>query len=82
MELKEEVLQKMIERTAVVFKKKPEELSADTRFVEDLKAKSVNVVQIITVLEAEYDVQITYMEARRRKTIGEMANYIAELCGA
>ena len=66
----------------MVFKKKPEELSADTRFVEDLKAKSVNVVQIITVLEAEYDVQITYMEARRRKTLGEMANYIAELCGA
>lgn len=82
MELKEEILEKLIARTAVVFKKDPGELSSATNFVADLKAKSVNMVQIITVLEDEYDVQITFMEARRKKTIGEMAEYIAQLCGA
>jgi acyl carrier protein len=71
---------KILERTAVVFKKDPGELNADTKFIEDLKAKSVSMVQIITVLESEYDVQITYMEARRQKTIGELADYIAGLC--
>ena len=81
MELRDEILEKLIARTAMVFKKSPSELSAETNFVEDLKAKSVNMVQIISVLEDEYDVEITFMEARRKKTIGEMADYIAELCG-
>ncbi len=81
MALRDEILAKLIERTAVVFKKKLEELTPDTKFIEDLKAKSVNMVQIITVLQAEYDVEITYMEARRKKTIAELADYITELCG-
>ncbi len=80
MELRDEILEKLIARTAVVFKKDPKELSPETNFVEDLKAKSVNMVQIITVLADEYDVEITFMEARRKKTISEMADYIAELC--
>ena len=82
MELRDEILQKIIERTALVFKKAPGELNENTNFTEDLKAKSVNMVQIITVLESEYEVEITFMEAKRRKTIGELAGYIAELCGA
>jgi acyl carrier protein len=81
MALRDDILAKLIERTALVFKKKPEELSPETQFIEDLKAKSVNIVQIITVLEGEFDVEITYMEAKRRKTIAELADYIAELCG-
>jgi acyl carrier protein len=54
-------------------KKDPGELSPDTRWVEDLKAKSVNYVQVIAVLEAEFDVQINFMEFRRKKTLGEAA---------
>ena len=81
MALKDEILEKIIERTAQVFKKDPGELSADTRFVEDLKAKSVNYVQIIAILEDAFDVQINFMEFRRKKTLGEAAEFVAELCG-
>jgi acyl carrier protein len=79
-ELRDEILQRIIERTALIFKKTPGELNEHTNFIDDLKAKSVNMVQIITVLEAEYDVQITFMEARRQKTIGNLADYITGLC--
>jgi acyl carrier protein len=82
MDLRNEILEKLIARTAMVFKKDSAELSTETNFIEDLKAKSVNMVQIISVLEDEYDVEITFMEARRKKTIGEMADYITKLCGA
>jgi len=51
MELRDEVLEKIIQRAAVLFKKDPGELSPDTKWVEDLKAKSVNYVQVIAVLE-------------------------------
>jgi acyl carrier protein len=81
MALKDEILGKIIERTAQVFKKDPGELSADTRFVEDLKAKSVNYVQIIAILEDAFDVQINFMQFRRRKTLSEAAEFVAQLCG-
>ena len=80
MELGEEVLQKLIERTAEVFKKDPAELTPDLNFEKDLKAKSVNLVQIITVLEDEFDVEIPFMQFRRKATIGEAAAFVAELC--
>ena len=81
MGLREEVLEKIIQRAAEIFKKNPGELSADTQFVADLKAKSVNLVQIIAVLEDAFDVEINFMQFRRNKTLGEAAVFVAQLCG-
>jgi acyl carrier protein len=81
MGLKDEILGKIIQRAAEIFKKDPGELSANTSFAEDLKAKSVNLVQIIAILEDTYDVQINFMEFRRKKTLGEAADFVAQLCG-
>lgn len=81
MELRDEVLEKLIERTAQVFKRDPGELTEETDYFEDLKAKSVNMVQVITVMEDIFDVQLNYMKLRRQKTIGEVADFIAEACG-
>jgi len=81
MGLRDEILEKIIQRTAEVFKKDRGELSADTRFVEDLKAKSVNFIQIIAILEDAFDVQINFMEFRRKKTLGEAAEFVSQLCG-
>jgi acyl carrier protein len=78
---KEDALEKIIARAAEIFKKNPAELSASTDFVVDLKAKSVNLVQIIAVLEDAFDVEIPFMQFRRKKTIGEAAEFISELCG-
>ena len=82
MELREEILQKLMERTAQVFKKNPSELKEETNFFDDLQAKSVQMVQIITVMEDAFDVQLNYMQLRRKKTIREVADFIAEACGA
>lgn len=79
MDLKEQILAVMIKRAAEVFKKNPEELSANTSFTGELEAKSVNYVQIITVLEDEFDVEIPFMEFRRKKTFGEAADYVEQL---
>jgi len=82
MEQIEHITQKIIERACVLFGRKPEELSANTRFMEDLGAKSGNVSQMTTFLEDEFDVEISFMEFRRKKTIGEAAEYVAELCNS
>ncbi len=81
MELKEQILEKIVQRAAEIFKKSPGELTGETRFVDDLKAKSVNYVQIITIIMDTFDVEIPFMEFRRKKTLGEAAEYVAQLCG-
>jgi acyl carrier protein len=81
MDLKDEILGHIIQRAAELFQKDPGELNADTQWVEDLNAKSVNYVQIITILADEYDVEINFMEFRRKETFGESAEFVAELCG-
>lgn len=77
----EQVLERIISRAAELFKADPGAYNEQTRFTEDLKAKSVNYVQILSVLEEEFDVQIPFMEFRRKKTLGEAAEYVAGLCG-
>lgn len=79
MTVREEIFQKMVERAAPIFGKKPEELTEDLAFVEDLNAKSVHYSQITTYLEDAFDVEIPYMTFRRKKTLGEAADYVAEL---
>lgn len=79
MEVKEQAMQLLIKRAAELFHKDPGELNENTSFADDLKAKSVNYVQIITVLEDEFEVEIPFMEFRRKKTFGEAAAYVEQL---
>ena len=74
--MKDEILEKLIQRAAEVFKKDANELNGDTRFKEDLNAKSANIVQVTTFLEDEFDVEIPYMEFKRKATFDEAAEYI------
>ena len=47
MAIEERVSEKLMKTVARIFKKDISELSKDTRFVEDLKVKSVNVVGMV-----------------------------------
>lgn len=81
MALRDEIIDIIIQRASELFGKEPGELSEGTRFVEDLAAKSVNFVQIISVLEDKYDVELNYMDFRRKKTFGEAADFVMEVVG-
>ena len=87
MTVKEEALKKIMERCCVLFGKKMDELDRvfieldeNTRFIDDLGAKSGNVSQMTNFLEDEFDVEISFMEFRRKATLGMAAEYIEELC--
>lgn len=79
MAIRDQIKQKLIERGAPLFGKKAEEIKEDMKFVDDLKAKSVHYSQITTYLEDEFDVEIPYMDFRRKATIGEAIDYVLEL---
>jgi acyl carrier protein len=70
---------RVIEVAARVFHKDVDQLTRDTRFVQDLYAKSLNIIEFIAVLEDEFDIDIPSAEARKRKTIGEAVDLIESL---
>lgn len=77
--MNKEILELIINRAAEVFGVDADTLSGETQFEKDLQAKSANIVLITTVLEDAYDVEIPYMEFRRKKTFQEAADFIEEL---
>ena len=79
MTLREEIIEKLMAKCAQLFGRDPSEMGPQTRFIEDLDAKSVNFVQISSMLEDEYQVEVPYMEFRRKKTFEEAALYIEQL---
>lgn len=79
MDIREKALAVIIKRAAEVFSVDPATLNEGTALEADLKAKSANIVQITTVLEDEFDVEVPYMDFKRKKTFGEAAAYIEQL---
>ena len=59
--------------------KKPENLSAQTSFKEDLNVDSLDVVEIVMALEEFFDVEIDDEEVLKFNTIGDVVKYIESL---
>lgn len=76
--MKEEVLNKIIERSAPIWGKDLAELNADTTF-ESVNAKSTHISQITTYLEDVYDIEVPYIGFKKCKTLGEAAEYVVDL---
>ena len=67
------------EAVAKVFHKDANQLNRDTRFVKDLMAKSVNIIELLAMLEYEFDIEIPAGEARKNQMIGETVDFIENL---
>ncbi len=75
--MKEKVLQLIAEQ----FHVEESELKADTNFVEDLNADSIELVELVMSIEDEFDVQIEDEVLSRMKTVGDVLDYVEELRG-
>jgi len=75
----EEIVAKMIGKTAELCGKDAGEITPDTKFAADLGMKSATMVVLIAYLEDEFDVSIEFMQFKRKTTIGEAAEYISNL---
>ncbi len=78
MEERDEILEAIIKRISMLIGVDEASLSEETEF-ESLEMKSVNYSQLTTYLEDECDVEVPFMEFKRKATIGEAADYIVEL---
>lgn len=57
---------------------KPEEVTDQAKFVEDLGADSLDTVELVMALEEEFGVEIPDEDAEKMTTVGEAIRYIEE----
>lgn len=81
MEFIEEVTALLAGKAAELLRVDAATLTAETRFIEDLHCKSVDLVKFTTLLEDEYDVEVPFMAFKRCKTFGDAAAFVADALG-
>ena len=59
----------------------PESITRDTNIMEDLGADSLDVVELITTLEDEFNIVIADDEARQLATVGEVVDFVEKKIG-
>ena len=72
MALFDEVKEVIVEQLNVA----PEEVKPEARFVEDLGADSLDVVELVMALEEKFDIEIPDDEAEKIKTVKDVVDYI------
>lgn len=55
-----------------------DDVTADKAFIEDLSADSLDVVELVMLLEETYGFSITDDEAEKLRTVGEAWTYVQE----
>lgn len=53
-------------------------VTMEASFVDDLGADSLDIVELIMGLEAEFDIEIPDEDAEKIRTVGDAVNYIKE----
>jgi len=81
MTIREEVVEALSKKAAELFGVDMAKLGPDTRFKEDLGAKSIDIVKFGALLEDIYEVEIPFMELVKKLTFKDAAAFIAEMFG-
>ncbi|MBR5901956.1 acyl carrier protein [bacterium] len=55
---------------------KPEEVTEDANFTDDLGADSLDLVEVVMALEEEFDAPVPDEEAEKIKTVGDAVRFI------
>ena len=58
------------------------QLTPEARFIEDLGADSLDIVELVMALEEEFGLDIPDEEADKLKTVGDAMNYLKSHAGA
>ncbi len=56
----------------------PDEIKEDSKFVEDLGADSLDVVELVMALEEKFDIEIPDADAEKIATVSDAIKYIED----
>ncbi len=61
---------------------KPEEVTPEASFVDDLGADSLDTVELVMALEEEFGIEIPDEDAEKIQTVGDAIRYIEDKSGS
>ena len=68
------------DRVKEIIAKEPEvgvqQLTPEAKFIEDLGADSLDIVELVMALEEEFGLDIPDEDAEKMKTVGDAMNYL------
>ncbi len=56
----------------------PDEVKMESKFVEDLGADSLDVVELVMALEEKFNIEIPDDQAEKIQTVGDVVKFIEE----
>jgi len=79
MTIREEVIDALVKKATQLFG--AGNYGPETRFVEDLQVKSVDMVKFAALLEDIYEVEVPFMEITQKQTFADAAAFIGQMFG-
>ncbi len=74
MAIQDKITEIIVEQLGV----KPEEVTPEASFVDDLGADSLDTVELVMALEEEFGIEIPDEDAEKIQTVGDATRYIEE----
>ncbi|HNV86699.1 MAG TPA: acyl carrier protein [Candidatus Omnitrophota bacterium] len=78
MAIQDKITEIIVEQLGV----KPEEVTPEASFVDDLGADSLDTVELVMALEEEFGIEIPDEDAEKIQTVGDALKYIDEKSSA
>ena len=75
---KEEIFSKVVDVLVEQLGVEKEKVKKDSEIMTDLGADSLDVVDVVQVLEEEFNVKVPNTDIEKLKTVEDITNYIAE----
>jgi len=75
---KDEILERVCEVVSDVLGVNLQDVTADSRFVEDLGAESIQSVELVAAFEEEFDIELDEDAALQVQTVGKAVDFVAE----
>jgi acyl carrier protein len=72
----ENIEEKVIKIVAEQFEVPAEKITMKSLFMDDLKADSLSVVELVLAIEEAFNLEIPDEDAEKIKTVGDVVNYV------
>ncbi len=70
------VTERAVKIISEIFKVPPEKITRETKFTDDLHAKSIDIIALLAALGGEFKMTISSQEVQSNQTVGQAIDYI------